>query len=291
MKLKLLIAFFAVALASCSHDSRNFNPIDEDPDNGNTNGDAMNRIVQTDFNEDGSVKVTTRTEFDENNKALHIFEHDGSGALTSTTDYTYNKDGQVETMAYFTAADGDLPVNTYSITYDGSGKIANLSETTASVNSSTDFVYNPDNTITAAKTISGGTLEVTKYFLSSAGLVYKKTSTSSNEEIIYNGENIQTYTTATVTSTYTYDAEHELRGQQQAVAANQFKGNMVNTIIVNGFQSIALGKTKYVLQKLDDNGDRYDYTYQFDDNGYPVKVRCFKNQSATPFFIREVSYK
>ena len=291
MKIKLLVAFMAIALVSCSKD--------DDSGSGNSgNGEKkLNRIIQTDFNENGSVKMTSQIQFDDNNKALSTLEYDGDGVLSTKRDFTYNKSGQVETMMYYTAATGiEIPNYSYTVTYKGDGRVESVSDSFisngAAATSSMDYVYNENSTIVMTRNFSFGGATITTFYLDTAGSVYKKTdSAGTAEQLIYAGKDVQKYSTEMFSSTFAYDNEHTPKGQQNNVVLNQYNGNVQNTLLLGGFTSFNLGNTKYVIQRTDNGADAYNYEYQFDDEGYPVKVKCYKNKNVLPFSIREIYYR
>ena len=291
MKTKLLVAFMAIALVSCSKDD------DSASDNSGNEEKKLNRIIQTDFNENGSVKMTSQIQFDDNNKALSNLEYDGDGVLSTKRDFTYNKRGQVETMMYYTAAtDIEIPNYSYTVTYKGDGRVESVSDSFisngAAATSSMDYVYNENSTIVMTRNFSFGGAAITTFYLDTAGSVYKKTdSAGTTEQLIYAGKDVQKYSTEMFFSTFAYDNEHTPKGQQNNVVLNQYNGNIQNTLLLGGFTSFNLGNTKYVSQRTDNDADTYDYEYQFDDDGYPVKLKCYKNKNVLPFSIREIYYE
>ena len=291
MKIKLLIAFMVLALVSCSKDD------DSASDNSGNGEKKLNRIIQTDFNENGSVKMTSQIQFDDNNKALSNLEYDGDGVLSTKRDFTYNKSGQVETMMYYTAATGiEIPNYSHTVTYKGDGRVESVSDSFisngAAATSSMDYVYNENSTIVMTRNFSFGGAAITTFYLDTAGSVYKKTdSAGTTEQLIYAGKDVQKYSTEMFSSTFAYDNEHTPKGQQNNVVLNQYNGNVQNTLLLGGFTSFNLGNTKYVMQRTDNAADIYNYDYQFDEEGYPVKIKCYKNEDALPFSIREIYYR
>ena len=291
MKIKLLVAFMAIALVSCSKDD------DSASDNSGNEEKKLNRIIQTDFNENGSVKMTSQIQFDDNNKALSNLEYDGDGVLSTKRDFTYNKSGQIETMMYYTAATGlEIPNYSYTVTYKGDGRVESVSDSFisngAAATSSMDYVYNENSTIVMTRNFSFGGAAITTFYLDTAGSVYKKTdSAGTTEQLIYAGKDVQKYSTEMFSSTFAYDNEHTPKGQQNNVVLNQYNGNIQNTLLLGGFTSFNLGNTKYVMQRTDNGAEIYNYEYQFDKEGYPVKVKCYKNEDALPFSIREIYYR
>lgn len=291
MKIRLLLAFIAVSFASCSSDD-NSNP---DPSIGIPGEKKLYEIIQRDFNEDGSVMLTTSTSFDENDRAVSVQQYNGDGVLNAHREFTYNGSGQFESMVYYTEETGlDTPNSSYSISYDGEGRVTILNDTFLnngiSATSVTTYTYNQNNTITAIREFSFGGSEITTFYLNTAGLLYKRSNALSTEEITYAGENITTYTSDIFTSEYKYDNAHEPKGQHHNAIINKYWGNRVNAILIEGFTSIDFGTTKYVKQKIDNRGTHY-LKYEFDDKGYPIKVRYFLNDASMPYSIREIQYR
>jgi hypothetical protein len=292
MKTRLLFAFIAIAMASCSSDD---NSSDKDPSENNQEI-KLREIIQTEFNQDGSVKLTTKTRFDDKDKALLEEQYNTAGELTAKREFTYNPLGQVESMAFYSADTGLETLNSgYTAVYDANGRVTTINENFivngSQATSVTTYLYNPNNTVIMTRNFSSGESAMTTYYLNSTGQVFKKTdSDGMTEQVIYLGANMLNYSNGTITSSFGYDNEHSPKGQQHNTVVNQFNGNVANAMMIDGFKSIDLGRDKYVIQRTDSNGDSYDYQYQFNDDGYPIKLRCFKNGGSIPFFIREIYY-
>jgi hypothetical protein len=278
-------------MASCSSDD---NSSDKDPSENNQEA-KLREIIQTEFNEDGSVKLTTKTQFDDRDKALLEEQFNAAGELFTKREFTYNASGQVENMAFYSADTGLQTLNSgYTAVYDGSGRITTLNgnfiANGSPATSVTTYLYNQNNTVIMTRNFSSGESDMATYYLNSAGQVFKKTDSEETEQIIYLGANMLNYSNGTITSAFAYDNEHTPKGQQHNTVVNQFNGNTANAMMISGFSSIDLGRDKYVIQRTDSNGDNYDCQYQFNDAGYPIKLRCFKNGGSIPFFIREIYY-
>lgn len=283
MKIRLLFAFIALSLASCSSDDSSTG---KDPSG---NGEKkLREIVQTEFNDNGSVKQTTKIEFDDNDRALALFTYDSAGELTYKENYTYSG-GVYESVMSYTLENGtETPNYGYTLAYDTSGRVISRTDT-GGVSATTTYTYNDNNTITEIRT-AGSTSFYATYYLNAEGQLYKRTTETDTEQLTYAGKNIQKYTNNTFTSVFAYDSVLTPKGQQHNVVVNIFKGNMVNALIVQGLFSITMGGTQYVAKRTD-NADVFDYEYEFDGEDYPVKVRCFKNEASIPFSIREVHYR
>lgn len=286
MKTKLLTALIALMLLSCSKndDTSGNNPPENEGDK------KLREIVQTEFNENGSVKLTGKTQFDENDRSLFWFLYDGTGELTTKVEYTYNQAGQLEeATSYAVQGTSETVDYSYTLTYDSNNRVIAKNESSP-VTASTTYAYNANNTVTVIRTGSGADMYST-YYLNNEGQLFKKTTETETELLTYTGENILGYTNGTYSSTFAYDGAVATKGQQQNVAINRYKGSKVNALMLEGLTAIDLGSTLYASQKNDNNGDVYAYEYQFDNEGYPIKVRCFKNGASIPFFIREINYR
>jgi YD repeat-containing protein len=284
MKIRLLFAFIALSLASCSSDDSSTGK--EPSDNREK---KLREIVQTEFNDNGSVKQTAKIQFDDYERALVRFGYDGTGELISKEDYTYNSAGMLETLSTYTVENGAATHDyAYTLAYDSNGRVISRTET-GGVSATTAYTYNENNTITEIRT-AGSTSFYATYYLNAEGQLYKRTSETDTEQLTYTGKNIGKYSNNTFTSVFAYDSALTPKGQQHNVVVNIFKGNMVNALLVQGLFSITMGSTQYVAKRTD-NADVFDYEYEFDGEGYPVKIRCFKNEASVPFSIREVHYK
>ena len=285
MKLRLLFAFIALSLVACSSDDSSTG---KDPSE-NPGEKKLREIIQTEFNDSGSVKQTVKIQFDDKDRALAQFGYDGTGTLISKKEYAYNTAGLLETMTAFTVQnDVASPDYSYVLTYDSNGRVITRTDSGAMA-SSTTYAYNENNTIGVIRT-AGAVTDFATYYLNTGGQLFKKTTESETEQLTYTGSNILKYTNSSLTSVFAYDSENAPKGQQHNAVINLFKGNMVNAMLIEGLNAIDLGSTQYTIKRTD-NTNVYDYEYQFDNDKYPVKVRCFKNKSSIPFSIREVYYK
>lgn len=293
MKTRLLFAFIALSLAACSSDDGSSG---QDPD-GNTGEKKLREIVQTEFNENGSVKLTTKTKFDDNDKALLEQQYNGMNELVAKREYTYNTKGVIDTMTYYSAETGlETPNYRYTITYDADGRVSAVNDSFIHNGSPSTsvigYLYNPNGTVLATRNFSYGGSKLVTYYTNNSGQVYKKTDAEGvTEQVSYLGENILSYNNGSINSVFTFDNEHTPKGQLHNTVVNQYSGNVANAIMLNGFTAISLGITNYAIQRTNSNGDTYEYKYDFDTNGYPIKLRCFKNGASIPFFIKEISYK
>lgn len=285
MKIRLLFAFIALSFASCSSDDSSTG---KDPSE-NPGDKKLREIIQTEFNDNGSVKQTVKIQFDDKDRALSEFGYDSSGILSSKKEYVYNSADLLETMiAYTVQNDVASPDYSYALTYDSSGRVITRTDSGAMA-ASTTYAYNANNTITVIRT-AGSVAYYATYYVNTAGQLFKKTTETETEQLTYTGANILKYTSSSLTSVFAYDSDHTPKGQQHNVVVNLYKGNMVNALLIEGLDAVDLGSTQYTIQRKD-NADVYDYEYQFDNDNYPTKVRCFKNDSSIPFSIREVYYR
>lgn len=286
MKTRLLLACFAMVMASCSNDDNSGKDT-----SGENSEKILREIVQTEFNPDGSVKLTSKTYFDED-KAVLEEQYNNLNELSAKSEFAYNASGTLESMTHYSAASGlQTPDYGYVLTYDNLGRVVSKKET-GTTTASTTFVYteNSTNTITATTTGSGEPVYAV-YYINNAGQLYKKTVGSATEELTYSDDNILKYKNESFISDFEYINEPAPLGHQHKIVLNQFKGNAINALLINGFLTQSLGNTKYVAKRTDSNGDAFSYEYQFNAGNYPVKVRCFKNNASIPYSIREVYYE
>lgn len=292
MKIRLLLACFAVMMASCSNDdnSGNDNP-------GENTEKKLREIVQTEFTESGDVATTYKISFDDDDRPLSELQYDGGGELVSKRLFVYNNGGQVESMNYYTITSGvETPNYSYTVAYDSANRVTEVNDSfiinDESASSVMTYLYNPDGTILMTRDMSVGGSTSILYYTNAAGQVYKKTTSSGGiEELVYTGNNVLNYSYEGGSSAFEYDNEHLPKGQHHNTIVNQYNGNITNTMLLGGFMAIGLGKDKYAIKRTDSNGNVFDYEYQFDAEGYPVKLRYFRNDANIPSSIREIYYK
>lgn len=289
MKIRLMLACFAMVMASCSNDDDKSGNNNDPGENGEK---ILREIVQTEFNPDGSVKQTSKTYFDEDRAVLEEW-YNNLNELNTKSEFTYTNSGSLESMTHYSAATGmQTPDYGYTLAYDGTGRVISKNET-GTTTASTTFVHtdNGTNTITSTTTSGSGESVYTVYYINTSGLLYKKTAGTVTEELTYMETNILKYTDGAVSSDFEYDNEAAPKGHQHKVVLNQFKGNTINALLINGLLTQSLGDSKYITQRTDNNGDVFTYEYQFNGEDYPTKVRCFKNGASVPYSIREIYYE
>jgi hypothetical protein len=180
MKAKLLTALMALMLLSCSKndDASGNNPSENEGEK------KLREIVQTEFNENGSVKLTGKTQFDDNDRSLFWFLYDGTGELTSRIEYTYNNAGQLEeTTSYAVQGNSETMDYSYTLTYDSNNRVIAKNESSPAT-ASTTYAYNANNTVTVIRTGSGADMYST-YYLNNDGQLFKKTTETETELLTY----------------------------------------------------------------------------------------------------------
>lgn len=307
MKIKLLFAFIALSLFSCSS-----NDDSENNDGNNPGGNPiavekeLAKITDTRFKADGAVNTTTISEYTDN-KAISEATY-MADALVAKRTYTYNESGLLtELKAYDASMFGlERPYAIALCTYDDQGRIIRFDDTVTIIesdNTVTTFTYNNDTTITASADyydVVGGehVITVDKYYVNQAGRVYKKTGSDGTVKlsVLYIGDNVTSYTEGTASQIFEYDIANEPKGQYHNIVQNLYGGNFTNAMLVNGFSAFSYGVSKYVTRQNTTNSAGTNtsfvtYSYDFDSDGHPVKVKCYKNGNSLPYMIREISYK
>lgn len=307
MKIKILFAFIALSLFSCSSND------DSDNNNGSNPGDnpsgvqkELAKITDTRFKTDGSVNTTTVSEYSGNKtigEATYM-----NDALVAKRMYTYNENGLLAELKSYDASMFGLeqPYAIALYTYDNQGRIVKYDDTITiieSENTVTTYTYNDDTTITASAdyydVVAGEhVITVDKYYVNQIGRVYKKIGSDGTVKLsaLYIGDNVTSYSQGTAVEGFEYGIANEPKGQYHNIAQNLYGGNFTNAMLVNGFSSVSYGVSKYVTRQntsntASTNTSFITYTYDFDSDGHPVKVKCYKNGNSLPYMIREIQYK
>lgn len=284
MKLKLLIAFMALSLVSCSDD-----------DNSSNGSGQLDKYVITSYNEDGEAFDSYDIKFD-NNRMTGVYFHTPSGQIVDKREFYYNENGSLSKIEAFRDDEAE-PYIINEIAYDGEGKISttNMSyfdEWGGESSSVSHYQYNSDNTITCTEEHDSGNVFIKTYYKNASGKIYKIIDQDEIQEVTYDGDNIATYSSGLGNMSYTFDNENTPAGPVLQSQLNQMNGNMDNTILFMGFSQITFGVSKYVVgQTSSDGSANTTYVYEFDSNGYPVKLKSFKEGSTQPSMIREIFYQ
>ena len=265
MKLKaLLLALVAISLAACSGDDSN--PIET------TQGEVIQMIGE--FYDENGIK-TGETIYDIEDKKTVKVTFYSQGELERYDDYEYNDEGMLEFVKSY--LDGEL-WNTNEFEYDSQGRVIAQTHTFANSEQTSIryYTHNNDNTIT----VSGG--ETATYFINEQGRVYKHfESEFSFTEAEYEGNNIIRLSTYSTSADIIYDEEHEPKGDYHQIDKEQFGNYLANGIVCGGF-GYGLGVDKYLLAVDGSGNTGYSQVYEFDDEGYPVKMSRYYEGSPQP---------
>ncbi|RDI05635.1 hypothetical protein [Flavobacterium sp. AG291] len=297
MKTKLLLAFFALSVISCSDDDSSWPSPPEK---------KLDQMVVKRYQNNGSIYKDVY-DFDDDNKLTIINRYDSQDESFSKTTYEYNESGLLSvTKTYgFGMGDPSQPSSITSFSYDASSRITGIDDMDASgiegTHTITSFVYNADNTISAVETVSGPPSEdvTTNYtfYINDYGHIEKKVDADNTiwTQAVYWSGNVESYTQLGASSMSFEFVENEfVKGSYVKINQNKFGGNFNNAILAGGFASVSNGVVKYVSQQTSTNASTSQvltYNYEFDDDGYPVRVTLFVLGSSTPYEVREITYQ
>ncbi|ALM50226.1 hypothetical protein AMR72_15835 [Flavobacterium psychrophilum] len=308
MKTKLLIALFAFTLMSCSDDERypeTTVTIPSDPDNGNPTDPVvvekkLEKILYINYREDGTISSTGKFEFDDAEKMVLVDGFSATGVPLRKREFTYNEKGLLINTNFHESGSS----NTTFYEYDALGRIVKTSNAYAiyeAVFTNRLFTYEDDGSITVDEKVyedsleeGGGEIILSqgqyKYYKDAAGNIYKKTAANGNviTEAVYGNGNIVSYTSGSSSISFGFNTTNLPKGQYHNISKNAY-GGLQNAILIEGFAAVGLGISNYVTEQ--NAVDKTTYAYEFDKDGYPVKISFFKNDSDKPFQIREISYK
>ena len=291
MKFKLLFAFMALSLVSCNQDDDNspLTPVVEK---------KLDKILSTNYKANGDIASTATFTFDDNNRLLSKYIYNAAGELIGQRICTYNENGL---LAEMDAHEDGASINT-KYKYDNSGRVTesdNLFAIIEGIRTIKTFTYNADGTISViANEISygpGGEETSTaqyKYFVNSAGQIYRRTNSNGDilAEAVYQGNNIVSFSEGNSDIVFDFNETNQTKGQFNGIVKNWYGDNWQNAILLDGFQAAGLGVSNYVIKQTSSSGI-LTYNYEFDTEGYPVKVERLNIGTAQPRQAQEVSYK
>ncbi|WP_417353054.1 hypothetical protein [Flavobacterium alkalisoli] len=300
MKLRLLFFAAFLSLASCSSDDST------DPVNGNPVDKNLKEIAR--YN-DGEDQISELRKFTDNKMTERYIYNEGEAYFSDL--YTYNEQGLLISR---TASIEDQTAVT-EITYDELGKIIAIDVTSSfsgnpySVDHST-VDYTEEGVIKVTMiNVQGSDTTVSKYnyYLDAQGRVYKIASVNSNEELnylceaVYNGNNVVTYysnmdsETGTYlnSSIYTYDNETVVKGDFLKVAYNQFGDNKANHVLFKQTGIVVISENYLIANEAVSFGQENSgtVTYEFDNDGFPVKQTAFVDGEADPVSEYLITYE
>ncbi|PZR22522.1 MAG: hypothetical protein DI539_05500 [Flavobacterium psychrophilum] len=297
MKTKLLLAFLAMSVISCSDDDSNpaIPPVEKN----------LDQMVVKRYQPSGNVYKDVY-DFDDN-KVTIINRYDGQDENFSKTTYEYNENGLLSVAKTYGYSMGDpnQPSSVVSYTYDSSLRIIGIDGVESSgiegTHTITSFAYNADNTISAEEITSAPPEEdaVKNYTYSknADGHIVKKVDADNTiwTQAVYNAGNIESYTQLGAASmSYLFNTANTPEGDYLNINLNKFGGDFNNTILTGGFGAVNNGVTNYISQQTSANASSSQitiYTYEFDEDGFPIKVSLFKQGSTQPYEVREISYQ
>lgn len=296
---KLLIAFIALSLLSCSDDDSSSTPTVEK---------NLDQMVVTHY-PDGLAAPSYKQvyDFDDHNRVMQILHYSPQNELSSKRTYEYNQMLLSVTKTYdygMSIGDPSQPSSVLSFSYDGSLRIivvySYVETGIEGVHSITSFTYNADNTISAEKTTSAPPEEDVvadyTYYKNADGRITKVVDADGAvvTQAVYSGNNMDSYTITGFTSkSYLFNSTVSPKGQYLNINLNKYDKSFNNTIIAEGFEAVSNGLSKYISQQTssnDANSVVTTYTYEFDEDGYPIKVSLFKEGSTQPYEVREITY-
>lgn len=295
MKLRLLALSFFIVLLSCSSDDGN-DPVNENP-NPEQPSEPVDKVmtqIETIYHDDFHYKRSV-TQF-EDGKPVSSINYDENENIMLTGTYTYNSSGYL-THVEALKPDGTLD-NTTEYQYDEQGRLTGYiqdGEEAYDISQTKYYTYNDDNTITCNRTINTFAF-VTTFFLNENGKIYSIKEETNNEDNMredaqFNNQGnnilmvsqIYNYGVAHIT-TYNYNYNQEVKGD--FLGRNNLYGGFNNNILrAESFNMDFLVLTNYPVSYIQQNGPdnyydyvyHYNYIYEFDEYGYPIKVKKYNN--------------
>jgi hypothetical protein len=199
-----------------------------------------------------------------------------AGQPTAHTTVVYGEHGLIINITTYDT--NNTILSTRSCTYDNQERINHTEshEYTQGVDysSSTDFIFNTDNTITSTTNSSWGST-VKTFYLNSSTVIYKEVSGDSVYELTLDGENPVAATSAWGTTTFEYDTTHNMLLLGIQSQTGNYKPNAVlltNSLEDNDTAII----TKYLIKETSGDDVR-EFQYTFDTAGRPVKRMDYNN--------------
>ena len=291
MKFKLLFAFMVLSFVSCIEDDNNspVTPVVEK---------KLDKMLSTNYNSNDAIVSTATLTFDDNDRLLSKYIYNASGKLIGQRICTYNENGL---LAEMDAHEDGATINT-KYKYDNSGRVTesdNMFAVIEGVRTVSTFTYNADNTISVNTNMTsyGPEGEETstaqyKYFLNAAGQIYRKTNSNGDilAEAVYQGNNIVSFSEGNSEIVFDFNETNQTKGQFHGIVKNWYGDNWQNAILLDGFQAAGLGVSNYVIKQTSSSGI-LTYNYEFDTEGYPIKVERLNIGTAQPRQVQEVFYK
>ncbi|MCO6146626.1 hypothetical protein [Flavobacterium sp. NRK1] len=288
MKTKLLLAFMATFLISCSGEDDTIT-VEADP----------HQVVEKKL--DYVVKTTeadsTIIQFNDNNQIINETRYDLSGVIDYKKEYIYDFSGHLKTVKDFYAFYGlDQPVETQSYSYDDEGKLIKriINEKQSTYDLITRVIYSYSNTVISYEVTSNTSNNTGHgtYLLNNEGFI-SKIEGNYTDEFLYEGDNIIWFggTRHLPSDIYEYDMINEPVGPYVHMYKNPY-GSINNAILMTSTLYVSLLGSNYVTKWYNnDNNFSYEVKYEFDDDGYPVKVKRYYAGIPDPLRVEEIFYK
>lgn len=283
MKLKLLFAFVTLFFMSCSGDDSD--TVDTVP----VVAKKLDKVVYLSYNNEAVARRQV-AEFNDNNQIISEITYGASDEILSKSEFMYDSSGVLKTRNdYYSYESLETPSYNYNFSYDTQNRL-NKAVIHLSLGQTQTIIYTySDNTITA---ISDNNSEVI-YELNSNGQIIKKTVEGNyTDEFMYEGSNVVFYggTSHSPHYTYEYDMENQPVGEFMNIAKNQY-GSINNAIMIKGFNNGLYSSNYLTAWSISTGEPFYVLTYEFDAEGYPVKVNRSFSTATTPAYVTEISYK
>ncbi|QYJ67443.1 hypothetical protein [Flavobacterium litorale] len=304
MKIRLLLSLIMLFFISCSSDDTT-TPTDEN----NTVEKHIKEIAKYSTNLDGEIIYVGLKKYENGVPIEHYSGYNSDGSFNIQVLYTYDNESRLMEMEMIYS---DRTTD-FTFEYDTLGRLISKNRITQSSNGvsqtidHSDFDYSNSNQIIESYTHSHTDSGPGQYYsgqsimyLDDEGYVYK-TGSSENSEFIeatYQNGNIISiskfqYDESTasyiesILRSYVYDTETEVRGEYNysnitsnsvflGLETNLFGSNKANAALFNGGVSDRM--INYPIQFLRSDGIYWGHpshtkVYEFDSDGYPIKVQ------------------
>jgi len=180
------------------------------------------------------------------------------------------------------------------ISYDNNGRISSvvykkITNGQLNFNETRTFDYSTSGKIVETGVVAGQNTWSKNYHLDNNGRVYKTSHDTypGTEKTEFQEDNIIVYkdiyyapgssTPFTYMTTFTYDNTTSALGQYINIENNRFGPITANTALYN--KTISFSQVGYLTKKVYQGIDvtTTDYTYEYDDDGYPILIKIFTN--------------
>jgi len=257
----------------------------------------LDKIVQTEYNDTGgAVSKKIITQFDDNNKVKEMVSYNPSNDIINKQEFIYDESGILKTRKIYYVTDLVNPIYIYNYFYDIEGRVIKMIEVSnIGTPSTSTYLYAYNNhiiTVTENSTFFG-TLPGFTFELNDNGLIYKKVAGDITDELTYDVDNVIFHggTSHSPSIHYEYDNITQPIGPYINIVKNQY-GSINNALIMSGFSNISFLGSKYLIKRTDSyNSATFLYKYEFNEEGYPVKIKYYFGEDTIPYTIREVFYK